>query len=97
MEQLIGHVVRDFVNNWYTNINHSRSPAFPDAVHATLRHAFLKFGASAKHTRPTALVLPVFQAMILHMVSAVILSSLAKIATFITELLFNSVNIAHLS
>ncbi|TPX57815.1 hypothetical protein SpCBS45565_g08145 [Spizellomyces sp. 'palustris'] len=67
LEQFSGHIVRDFINNWYSNINHSGNMDFPEAVHTTVRHVFIKLGTSAKEIRPTALALPVFQTIILHM------------------------------
>ncbi|KNC97986.1 hypothetical protein, variant [Spizellomyces punctatus DAOM BR117] len=67
LEQFCGHIVRDFINNWYSNINHSGSTDFPEAVHASVRHVFIKLGTSTNEIRPTALALPVFQTIILHM------------------------------
>ncbi|KAI9094978.1 PXA domain-containing protein [Phlyctochytrium arcticum] len=63
----INHIVRDFVNNWYQNINHSKSSDFPDAVFTTLRHSLLKLGVCAKDVRVASLSLPIYQSVVEHM------------------------------
>ncbi|TPX56108.1 hypothetical protein PhCBS80983_g04783 [Powellomyces hirtus] len=68
IEPLVDHIMRDFIDNWFQNINHSRSPAFPQAVREALEHGFLKLKDSLSTTRLTPqIILPVFQRVIAHL------------------------------
>ncbi|KAJ3152124.1 hypothetical protein HDU86_005969 [Geranomyces michiganensis] len=68
VDLLLTHIVRDFIDLWFNNLNHSRSPAFPQAVRDALEHAVLKLRDSIGTTRVTPqIILPVFQRVVAHL------------------------------
>ncbi|KAJ3146229.1 hypothetical protein HDU89_006370 [Geranomyces variabilis] len=68
IDPLLTHIVRDFIELWYINLNHSQSPAFPRAVRDALEHGVLKLRDSIGTTRVTPqIILPVFQRLVAHL------------------------------
>ncbi|KAI8826723.1 PXA domain-containing protein [Fimicolochytrium jonesii] len=68
LHTLIGHVARDFIENWFSLINHSGSPAFPQAVQTSLNHACIEFGTALGNVNLTSqFIVPMCRSAVLHM------------------------------
>ncbi|KAJ8324223.1 Sorting nexin-20 [Batrachochytrium dendrobatidis] len=67
IDKLISYIVRDFINGWYVKLNHSNSQEFPEAIHVSLREAFVTLGLSASKMNPVNLVLAVIGVVLTHL------------------------------
>jgi hypothetical protein len=66
LDEFIGYIVRDFINSWYQNMNHSKSNEFLEAVHTSLYAAFVTLGKSISQVNPTDMILAVMKVVIEH-------------------------------
>jgi hypothetical protein len=66
LDEFIGYIVRDFIDSWYRNLNHSKSKEFCDAVHTSLYAAFVTLGKSISQVNPTDMILAVMKVVIEH-------------------------------
>ena len=66
IDQIISYIVRDFINNWYVNINKSNGEEFPNAVRVALRNIFINIGQSASRMNPAHLILSIINSTLTH-------------------------------
>jgi hypothetical protein len=66
LDEFVGFVVRDFIDSWYRNLNHSKSREFPDAVHTSIYAAFVTLGKSISQVNATDMILAVMKVVIEH-------------------------------
>ena len=72
MNRLLDHFVRDFISNWYELYDVSKTREFQSSVRGLMRHVMIEFGLRAKRANATSIALPLFQVVIVHMVSIAI-------------------------
>ncbi|KAI8924172.1 PXA domain-containing protein [Entophlyctis helioformis] len=66
LDRIISYIVRDFIDGWYTRVNHSRSTEFPDSVTVSLREAFTTLGFMGSRLNPATLVLSLIKTILTH-------------------------------
>ncbi|KAI8620791.1 PXA domain-containing protein [Chytriomyces sp. MP71] len=66
LRRLVGRIVADFVDSWWTPINLSQAPDFSAAVATALHVAFVNAGAAIARTKVVNAVSPVTQTLVRH-------------------------------
>jgi len=68
LNRFLSFFLRDLINSWYAKLNHSNNADFENRVHSGMNQVFMNAARFMKKAKVTEAVLPVFQAVILHMV-----------------------------
>jgi hypothetical protein len=67
LDYFLQHFTRDFIQNWYKNLNHSESPEFPDAIETSVRSGFIRLGLLFKNLKMTQVVVPIQSVIVEHL------------------------------
>ena len=84
VEQIVDLILRDFIKSWFDPMNFSASEDFPKYIRMTILTAFQKISVALEAGNPTSVLVPIFQTLILHIVS--LWSSLGFILIFVERI-----------
>lgn len=67
LNYFLDFMIRDFINGWYKNINHSESPQFAEQVRTSMNIVFHQFNYLARSSSFVGLTMLLSQTVVLHL------------------------------
>ncbi|KAI8809014.1 PXA domain-containing protein [Cladochytrium replicatum] len=64
---MLNLLIRDYISNWWDNLNVSKTTEFTDSVFTAIKSATVRLGYYGKNTNIPTTALPIFNTIVLHM------------------------------